>query len=92
MKKEREGNRIEREKNGEWCYHAESGEYFWSGTGDPEYGDTFNFEAPTPEELKRFREDEEKINKAMLEEKKRLQKEKRKKNSKRTKRSYGQAP
>ena len=79
VEKERERNRIEREKNGEWCYHAESGEYFWSGTGDPEYGDTFSFEAPTPEELKRFREDEEKISKAMLEEKKRLQKEKRKK-------------
>ena len=79
VEKERERNRIEREKNGEWCYHAESGEYFWSGTGDPEYGDTFCFEAPTPEELKKLREDEEKISKAMLEEKKRLQKEKRKK-------------
>ena len=77
--KEKERKRIEREKNGEWCYNAESGEYFWSGTGEPEYGDTFQFEAPTPEELKRFREEEDKMIKAMVEEKKILQKEKRKK-------------
>ena len=79
IEKEKERKRKEGEKNGEWCYQAESGEYFWSGTGEPEYGDTFTYEAPTPEELKRCREEEEKINKAMLEEKKRLKKEKRKK-------------
>ena len=79
LEKENERKRREREKEGEWCYNGESGEYYWSGEGEPNYGDTFTYEAPTAEELQKCREEERKIWEALLEEKRENQKDKRKK-------------
>ena len=78
LEKESERKRREKEKKGEWCYHGESGEYYWTGDGEPEYGDNFVNEGVSAEELKQFREEENKMFEEMLEERKQIQKEKRK--------------
>ena len=56
-RKEKEVEKI-REKEGQWNYNGESGEYYWTGENEPEYGDTFAHEPPTEEEKELFREAE----------------------------------
>ena len=56
-RKEKEAEKI-REKEGQWNYNGESGEYYWTGENEPEYGDTFALEPPTEEEKELFRETE----------------------------------
>ena len=80
--KESERKRREKGGKGEWCYHGESGEYYWTGDGEPEYGDNFVNEGLSAEELKQFREEENKMFEEMLEERKKIQKDKRKQKQK----------
>ena len=82
VENEKKRKREELEKDGEWCYHGESGEYYWSGDGEPDYGDNFEYEAPTAEDLKQSREYEERLCEAFREEKKQILREKRKQKEK----------
>ena len=79
---EKKRQREELEKDGEWCYNGESGEYYWSGDGEPDYGDNFEYEAPTAEDLNQSREYEERLCEAFREEKKQILREKRKQKEK----------
>ena len=56
-RKEKEAENIT-EKEGQWNYDGESGEYYWTGEKEPEYGDTFAYEPPTEEEKEMIREAE----------------------------------
>ena len=76
-KAEEEQERAKRE-DGEWYYNAEMGEYYWSGAGEPEHGDNFECEGLSGEELRKFREEENKMYEAINEERKKAQEEKRK--------------
>ena len=57
--------RREETKNGEWDYHGESGEWFWTGAGEPEFigDDYFHNKGPSAEMLKKAIEAEEKQDK-----------------------------
>ena len=72
---EKKIQREELEKDGEWCYNGESGEYYWSGDGEPDYGHNFEYEAPTAAVQRRLCE-------AFREEKKQILREKRKQKEK----------
>ena len=74
--KERERNRKEEAKNGEWDYCGESGEWFWTGDGEPPT-DNFEYDIMTPEELKQIRAQEKKEEDSFKEQKKMKLKEKR---------------
>ena len=54
--KERERTRKEEERKkdieGHWNFNAESGEYYWTGKNEPDYGDTFSCSPLTEEEKK----------------------------------------
>ena len=77
--KEKEKIRKENAKNGEWCYSGESGEYYWDGEGEPEYNDDgYECEGLTGEDLKKFREEENKMFEAFAEERKKNEQERRK--------------
>ena len=82
VEKERERKRKEeekrKEKEGHWEFNGESGEYFWAGDTDPEFGETFSFSPPTEEENKITREAERKELERFFEETKKKQNEKRK--------------
>ena len=71
LKKEKERQLKEKRKNGEWDYNGESGELYWTGTGEPETLDNFSYSAPTDEEVKLFRQAEN----DMYEEQRKLKKE-----------------
>lgn len=75
LDKEEERKRTELTKNGEWCYHGESGEWYWSGAGEPDCGDCVEYDTYTSEEQKEFREAE---HKTFLEQMKKNATEKRK--------------
>ena len=61
--KEKERTRREREnrkkKAGEWIYHGESGEWYWTGSNETVYEDSFTFKPPSEEEKKIAREADE---------------------------------
>ena len=79
---EKERAKREKANDEEWCYNGESGEYYWNGVGEPEYGDNFECEGLTGEELRKFREEENMMYKAISEERKKAQTEKGNKNKK----------
>ena len=59
LRKEKERQLKEERKNGVWDYHGESGEWYWTGTDRPETVDDFCHSAPTDEEVRLFRQEEE---------------------------------
>jgi hypothetical protein len=78
--KERDRQKKEDTKNGEWHYNGEMDEYYWTGENEPEYfDDNFMYEAPTEEDRKIAKEAEERWIEAMIEEDKRVKKERRQK-------------
>ena len=80
--KDREQNN---KKNGEWLYHGESDEWYWTGENEPEFtGDGFVCEAPTEEDLKLLDEARERWMQADMkarEKRKKTEERKRKKRS-----------
>ena len=60
-KKERERQSKEQYKAGCWDYDGENGEWYWTGDDAPEIVDNFAYSPPTKEELKLFREAEDKL-------------------------------
>ena len=71
IEKEKERKEIE-ENGGEWLYHGDCGEWYWSGEGEPpgDYG--FHYEAPTAEELEEIRKQDEELYEEELKEKRKL--------------------
>ena len=86
-KKERTIKEIETEKKkaGEWIYHGESGQWNWTGTNAPGYGDSFTLKPPTEEEKKIAREADEREFEWEVEQRAEERKEKRKKKYKENK-------
>jgi hypothetical protein len=80
--KERERTRKEEERKkdieGDWNFNAESGEYYWTGENEPEYGDTFSCSPLTEEEEKLRKTAESREYEWFLESKKKDLTEKRK--------------
>ena len=80
--KERERKRKEeeskKEKEGHWTFNGESGEYFWAGNTDPEFGDTFSYSPPNEEERNITRKAEQKELESYFEERKKKQNKKKK--------------
>ena len=81
-KKERERKRkVEEKKNekdGQWNYDGESGEYYWTGDTEQDHGETFVNSPPTEEEKQIQREAEQQEYDWFVEESANKQKEKRK--------------
>ena len=85
LKKEKERQLKEKRKNGEWDYNGESGDWYCTGTVEPETLDNFRYSAPTDEEVKLFRqadndmyEEQRKLKKEEEREKQRMKNEERK--------------
>ena len=80
--KEIERKKKEKEKknddDGQWNYNGESGEYYWTGPNEPEYGDNFSHSPPTEEEKMLIKEAEKREFEWYCEERKNRLKEKRK--------------
>ena len=75
IEKEKERKEIE-ENGGEWLYHGDCGEWYWSGEGEPpgDYG--FHYEAPTAEELEEIRKQDEELYEEELKEKRKVRENK----------------
>ena len=68
----KEEEEKERRRRGEWVYNPVNDDYYWTGSGEPDYGDTFCFEAPnlTKEEEEAIKNLKRKIGNATLRRKK----------------------
>ena len=78
IERKRKEDDLKKDKAGRWSYSGESGEWYWTGEQEPNYGDTFCYSPPTEEERKIMREAEEREFEWFMEERKRKQTEKRK--------------
>ena len=65
-----------KEKEGEWIYNGEFGEWYWTGENEPDYGDIFTFEEITEEDKRLKREAEKKEFRWFSEERTNVRKEK----------------
>ena len=85
LEKERKRQTEEIRDKGEWDYHGESGEYYWTGDTEPEYDDTYdNPSPPTKEDLENARQaTEREITELMKQRKQEIKEKRQKKNEER---------
>ena len=87
LEKERE-RQTEENRDKEWDYNGESGEYYWTGNTEPEYDQIYDSPSPlTKEGLDRVRQAEEREMMELMKQRKQEMKEKRQKKNEERKRA-----